>query len=439
VCGPGWTQGGGAGAGPVELLPIGMAVDHSGGVVLLGVLYGTADLGGGVVLSAPNKVDLALVRYAVDGKLLWTKHFPNDSTIAWAFGGVALRGKDIVIAGTVEGPLDLGKGPIPGTGAFIATLDATGNLIWATRPPTAGSKLAVDSAGNIYTVSSCSDKLGYCHKLARVQKLDSKGKTLWEKDFVGGGFVTPYGLAVDSKNNLYITGWANEGLDVGTGPLPGMGIFLAKLDPQGKALWARRYSDPGVDLSVVAFSPLTFGVPWSSGSIQGGGTAAFALAIAPNDDVILTGRMTESLDFGGGPITSLTNGLFYARLDPNGDHVWSRAVGSGLRDTPPSIALTPSGDVVTAAYTVLPTSADPTVGGIDFGGGLLPKGLVMARLDAGGQHLASTTFPSGGQWTWLFVGATPNAVYLAGAAHPDITIGGETGKGFFLAKLVPGP
>ena len=87
VCGPGWTQGGGAGAAPVDLLPIGMAVDHSGGVVILGVLHGTADLGGGVVLSAPNKVDIALLRHDVAGKLLWTKHFPNDSTIAWALGG----------------------------------------------------------------------------------------------------------------------------------------------------------------------------------------------------------------------------------------------------------------------------------------------------------------------------------------------------------------
>lgn len=90
---------------------------------------------------------------------------------------------------------------------------------------------------------------------------------------------------------------------------------------------------------------------------------AFALAIGTNDDVILTGRMVESLDFGGGKITSQTNGLFYARINPNGDHEWSRAVGSGLRDTPPTIAVTPSGDVVMAAYTSLPTPADPMVAG----------------------------------------------------------------------------
>ena len=143
---------------------------------------------------------------------------------------------------------------------------------------------------------------------------------------------------------------------------------------------------------------------------------AFALAIGTNDDVILTGRMVESLDFGGGKITSQTNGLFYARINPNGDHEWSRAVGSGLRDTPPTIAVTPSGDVVTAAYTSLPTPADPMVGGLNFGEGVLPRGLVLARLDAGGKYVASTTFPSGGQWSWLFVGATPNAVYVAGAA-----------------------
>lgn len=115
---------------------------------------------------------------------------------------------------------------------------------------------------------------------------------------------------------------------------------------------------------------------------------AFALAIGTNDDVILTGRMVESLDFGGGKITSQTNGLFYARINPNGDHEWSRAVGSGLRDTPPTIAVTPSGDVVTAAYTSLPTPADPMVGGLNFGEGVLPRGLVLARLDAGGKYVA---------------------------------------------------
>lgn len=113
--------------------------------------------------------------------------------------------------------------------------------------------------------------------------------------------MSPYGLAVDSKNNLYIAGWATDGLDVGTGPLPGGGIFLAKLDPQGEALWARRYIDTGADPSILSLWPLEFGVPWSSGIVEGTSMAtAFALAIGTNDDVILTGRMVESLDFGVG-------------------------------------------------------------------------------------------------------------------------------------------
>lgn len=78
--------------------------------------------------------------------------------------------------------------------------------------------------------------------------------------------MSPYGLAVDSKNNLYIAGWATDGLEVGTGPLPGGGIFLAKLDPQGEALWARRYIDTGADPSILSLWPLEFGVPCRAAS-----------------------------------------------------------------------------------------------------------------------------------------------------------------------------
>jgi hypothetical protein len=79
--------------------------------------------------------------------------------------------------------------------------------------------------------------------------------------------------------------------------------FAAKLDAEGSHLWSRRFGDAS-------------------------NQRAHAVALDVGGNVVLTGTFAGTIDFGGGPLTSVSQSdLFVAKLDPLGNHVWSKAYG----------------------------------------------------------------------------------------------------------------
>jgi hypothetical protein len=117
---------------------------------------------------------------------------------------------------------------------------------------------------------------------------------------------------------LLVTGVFDTTFTVSGKKLSSMGgndIFLMKLSDVGDPLWIKGF---GSDLS-----DLPFGV-----------------ALSPAQNLVIGGVYGKSIDFGGGPLVSLGNeDLFFAVLDQDGNHVWSRRYG-GEPDTgiPTSIA-----------------------------------------------------------------------------------------------------
>lgn len=113
-----------------------------------------------------------------------------------------------------------------------------------------------------------------------------------------------------------------------------------------------------------------------------------ALAV-DGDDVLLAGYYGGELDFGGGALpTSPEARAFLARLDPDGEHVFSRSWGS------------PDGPTVATALTVHAGGdvmvTGRFVGTTDLGGGPLTSAgaedIFLGRFDAAGEHLASDRF-----------------------------------------------
>ncbi len=220
-------------------------------------------------------------------------------------------------------------------------------------------------------------------------------------------------MAVDSKGNIYVTG--NSGgsdLDLGGGDLDaagGVDIFLGKFDSAGNHLWSK-----------------TFG---GSGDDQAG-----ALAVSPDDEVILTGHFGSStLNLGGSDLTNAGDvDVFLAKFNSDGDHVWS--VSFGTADSENSFAVTVddsgnilmsggNGDVFLAKFDSSGTnlwwhtyggfpqdwgagvSVDPSgnialtgamSGSVDFGGGLLDHqddaDMYIASFDKNGTHSWSKSF-----------------------------------------------
>lgn len=152
---------------------------------------------------------------------------------------------------------------------------------------------------------------------------------------------------------------------------------------------------------------------------QVGGVALDAAGSA-----IVAGDFRETLDLGGGPLTAAgIASLFVAKFDPTGEHLWSRAFGSGLARGA-DIAVDAQGNVLLIG--------EFQRGDIDFGGGALTsigeRDLFIAKLSPAGEHLWSRSFGTEGSDRAGAVDCDPDGNVLLAAGFGDHLL---------LAKLSP--
>jgi hypothetical protein len=116
-----------------------------------------------------------------------------------------------------------------------------------------------------------------------VVKLDTDGVLLWSRSWGSSQDDRGYDASVDATGHILITGRHAGPLDLGNGLHPSQGgpfdAFLMKLRPNGDLAWAWFFGSPG-DEAI-------------------GGTA-----IDSAGNVIFSAAFHETVDFGGGALTS---------------------------------------------------------------------------------------------------------------------------------------
>ena len=156
-------------------------------------------------------------------------------------------------------------------------------------------------------------------------------------------------VAVDSNGNLVVTGRINATADFDPGAgiyeLPSAGgddIFIAKYDPSGAFLWAVSMGSTSRDYG-------------------------HAVSIDENDNVIVTGNFSGTVDFDPGAGTfNLTavgsEDIFVLKLDPNGNFLWVFNIGSTETDGAHDIATGPGGFVYATGSFAETADFDPGAG-----------------------------------------------------------------------------
>jgi len=291
-------------------------------------------------------------------KLDWVNHIGGNTYSDIGMDITTDHSGNIFVTGFFRGTVDFDPGGgvfnLTSNGTediFIQKLDPLGNLIWAISiggtSDDRGLKIEVDVLNNIYISGSFRNTVdfdpgagvynltvtSYSITNTFTLKLDSIGNFLWaHKLETSSPCIKP-----DNSGNIYVAGTFSDTVDVdgGSGVLNliskgSLDFFIQKLDNNGSIIWNKTIGGIGSD------------------QISG-------LAIDRNENLLLTGHFSDTVDFNPGAgifnlsITGLFswNDIFVQKLDSAGTFLW--AVGFGGDGSDNGLAI--CSDIFNNVYT----------------------------------------------------------------------------------------
>jgi hypothetical protein len=407
--------------------------DTSGGVYVIASFKGLTALAGSS-FSSVGGVDMLVARFDEERELDWIRQLGGAGDDASIYAALDPAG-DLVLVGHTSGGFDMGAGMLNTGGARSRYV----------------AKLRNADGGCAFSVL-----------------MPNAGVATPEVDWW-------HTVAVDADGNVLVSGKLYSHLDAGAIRLSSFGSsdpYVVKLSPTGAVLWARSWGSPGEDSS-------------------------HGVAVDADGNVFVLVSFDQTLSLGGDPF--VPRGSFDAalvKLDPDGDHVWSRHYGGSSYDLPGRLAVDVDGNAIMAGHFWQSTLLDDTqlssrgewdaylakvsgagevmwarqIGGAgtehawgvaaDADGNLLVSGIFDAttdfgegeranagsndayvvKYDADGDHVWSQPFGGPGWDTSAFLATGPDLrVYTAGVLEPPVPFGGvsETAGTQFVLELEP--
>lgn len=384
-----------------------LAADHEGNVIAAGSFDGELDPGTGPL--DPSGVRSAFVlALSPKGKVLWSQTLTADDCAAEA---VAVSAADeVLVTGSVKGSLHVGGAPAASSdGIFVVKLGKGGAPIWAR---TYGSSASMQADRGL-SIAALPD-----------------GGAVVSGSFVGSLTID---VPVPADHGVFVAALSSDGHGLWASALKGTTGVVA-VRQSGRILAA---TNDGDTIRVHDLDPT--GAPgWSKHYAP---ATISAVAVDAADDVLLAGSTTTA-DFGGGPLPSpLPNGeAFLVSLDPGGEHRYTRGLPfDTTQSSAVALAVGSGGHVAVTGSYVHKVDGSTTV-----------QSAFLATFDKAGAPLASHTFgPTdglGGKVTQVGWGLAPapagGLYYLGGDFFTQIDVAGTTLQGdgtsdVFVAKLAP--
>ncbi|HZF47198.1 MAG TPA: hypothetical protein VE093_01035 [Polyangiaceae bacterium] len=394
-----------------------VATDAAGNIYAVGIFSGVVDFGGGPVTSAGMSEDIFVLKLDKTGAFGWLKSF-GDAEYQFGTSLAVDPAGDVLLTGYFTGSVDFGGGALASAGnedVFVAKLDPTGAHVWSKRFGDASDQnalsVAADSAGNVIVTGYFNGAVDFGGGALTsaglgdifLVKLNAAGAHQWSKGYGDGMQQFGVGVAVDPADNILLVGSFSGSVDLGSGPLTSVGsedVLVAKLDSAGGYVWASRHGDSdeqnGVGVAsdsqgnVLVTGHFKGQIAFGMGPLLSAGAAAEdlyiakltaggahvwskdfgdpaaqqfgqALAVDGEDNIVLTGYFSGSVQFGAGSVTSNDGrDIFAVKFNPAGGHLWNKRFGGLGNQFGQSVAVDALGNVVLGGYVS---------GTVDFGGG----------------------------------------------------------------------
>ncbi|MDD5492009.1 MAG: SBBP repeat-containing protein [bacterium] len=250
----------------------GIATDSSGNIYITG--YSKGNLDGNI---NQGEYDVFLTKYDANGTKEWTK-LSGTSKSEKAYGIAIDTSGNIYITGETQGSLD-GNTNQGSNDIFIIKYDTNGTKLWTRQHGSAGYDAgvgaAIDSIGNIYisgyTRGSLDGNTNQGDSDIFLLKYNANGTKLWTKQIGTSASDQSFGVAIDTSDNVYVTGNTYGNLD-GNTRIGGSDLFLAEYDIDGTKLFSTQIgSNVSEEIHSVKTDPTgdIYITGWTNGNLDG--------------------------------------------------------------------------------------------------------------------------------------------------------------------------
>jgi hypothetical protein len=281
--------------------------------------------------------DTYIAKYNTSGSLLWARQIAGtgiDKPVS-----IVTDNTNVYLTGYFSNSLnfynstgvDLSFNNAGSNDTYIAKYDTSGTILWARRIAGTGIdqpvSIVIDNT-NVYLTGYFSNSLNFYNSTGvdlsfnnignndtYIAKYNTSGSLLWARQIAGSGLDQPVSIVTDNTN-VYLTGYFRNLLNFynSTGIVLSLDnaagsndTYIAKYDPSGTLLWARRIA------GVKSDQPVSI--------------------VTDNTNVYLTGYFSSStLNFYNSTGIDLSfnvvglNDTYIAKYDPAGTILWARQI-----------------------------------------------------------------------------------------------------------------
>jgi len=319
------------------MYPSGIAQDQAGNIYLTGSFSFVLNIGFQTYLSAGNK-DGYLFKLAPDGTLLWTKTFGSSGLED--VKAISCYGTSVYLAGgyfgsyTVDG-ITLPTSTSNSFDAFVLAMDSAGTTTWAAHGGGAGEdyfkSIFADQnavyAGGYVTGSSTFGTYtlntgGAANDIA-FARLSLAGTFTYAKRLGAASTDQVNSIGADNSGNIYIGGvflatvnFGNSIVLTETGAPNGANGdgFIAKFDPNGLCLWARKMGSAVTDDGTYNISVSPNGYVYACGFYHN--SCTLTSTVTPQVTLTTIGGMDG----------------FFVKYNPSGSILWAIKAGNNNDD-----------------------------------------------------------------------------------------------------------
>lgn len=303
-----------------------IALDSSDNLYIVGDTQG--DLDGNTLTGT---MDGYLSKYGADGTKQWTKLVGVSGKYVQGMAVATDANDNVYVAWNTSGGLH-GNSQTGYNDFALTKYDASGTRQWTQQLGATGSStlpydIAIDSNTNIYVFGETDGNLDG-NTLAGTQdgfitQYDANGAKQWTVQIGDTGlWLTPNAIAIDSNDNLFVTGFLNGGTSLYGEPLTGTTDgFLIKYDATGARQWTALQG------------------------ISGSSVYNYNVAVDSTDNIYLSGGTDAA--FTGNTMTGAQDGILI-KYDTSGTRQWVRQFGTAT--------------LVTSVYAVTANSHDELFG-----------------------------------------------------------------------------